>query len=360
MAATDDGQTPAARPSRRSVLLGAAGVTGVALGGAWKPATAGAAQAAPDATDAPVAPAPERRSYVSGYFALKLDDVDCGMVQKFAGGDIEGEVVETEAEGAYYPKKHIGNVKYEDLSVAVGLVPAKPLQDWIDSTLDGKFARKDGSIRAADFDNKVRHVQEFQSALLTEIGFPACDAGAKDPAYLSVKFAPGTSRHKMGDGKVESKPLDTRQKAWLPANFRLKIDDVDCSRVRKVDALVIKQTYLVEVPLQESSVAADQEPGKIDFPNLRITLAQADAEAFYKWHDKVTYGGANNAEDDDGEERPGTLEFLDRDLKRSLVTLTFSNIGIFKASIDPAEANSDKARRVIFECYVEKMTAKFA
>ena len=36
--------------------------------------------------------ASDGRSYVTGYFAMDLDGVKCGLIQKFEGGDVEGQV----------------------------------------------------------------------------------------------------------------------------------------------------------------------------------------------------------------------------------------------------------------------------
>jgi hypothetical protein len=355
-AATDSSGT-AATPSRRAILLGAAGLTGVAVGGGavWSPAAAGPAavgDAAVDMAGGPAAAAP--RSYVTGYFALKLDDINCGLIQKFEGGEIEGEVVEEERGADGLVKKHLGNVKYNEFSVQMGLTMGEPVRKWIESSLQMNFLRKSGELQAADFKRDIRRVHEFKDALITEIGFPACDAGAKDPAYMTLKFAPEITRNKKGSGKVEN-PVDVKQKQWLPANFRFSIDGLEkaCAKVSKVDALTIKQTVVKDDIGQERDYP--REPGKIDFPNLKITLAEADADPFYQWHEDFVVKGRNT----DGQERGGSLQFLDAGLKKPLLTLTFSHIGIFKGTAGASENNSDKIRRVTFEFYLENMTAKF-
>lgn len=50
-------------------------------------------------------------------YALELDGVTAGWLSSFEGGQATGEVV-TENLGAGVPaRKHIGNVKYEDITV---------------------------------------------------------------------------------------------------------------------------------------------------------------------------------------------------------------------------------------------------
>src|SRR5262245_26070462 len=125
--------------------------------------------------------ASEGRSYVTGYFDLMLDGLNCGLIPKFSGGDIEGDVTTLPMAHDYYIKKHIGNVKINDfdLSLSMGLSMAQPLKDWIEASLANKPVRKSGEIKVADKDRKVQQVIEFSDALLTEIGFPACDGGSK-------------------------------------------------------------------------------------------------------------------------------------------------------------------------------------
>lgn len=334
-------------PSRRAFLLGAAGVTGVAVAagaGAWRASAAGAAPA-------PVLPA--AASYVPGYFALKLDDINCGLIQKFEGGDIEGVVVTEPGSNGALQKKHLGGVKYNEFSVQMGLSMGEPVRKWIESSLQMNFLRKSGELQSADFKRDIQRVQEFSNALITEIGFPGCDGAAKDPAYMSLKFAPEITRNKKGSGKVEN-PVDVKQKMFFPGNFRLTVDGLEkaCTKVNKIEALVVKQAV---VGSQPPAPAGIKEPAKLEFPNLKVTVPELYAQPFYDWHEDFVVTGNNG----DVFERRGTLEYLAPDGVTVLLTLTFNNLGIFKGTAEASENNSDKIRRVTFECYLENMVAKF-
>jgi hypothetical protein len=103
--------------------------------------------------------------------------------------------------------------------------------------------RKSGAINEADFKRDIRNVREFKDALITEVSFPACDGASKDPAYMTIKFEPEKVKLKKDTGKAGNPPA-ANQKRWLPANFRLKIDGIDCSKVRKIGALTINQQSL--------------------------------------------------------------------------------------------------------------------
>lgn len=298
--------------------------------------------------------ASDGRSYVSGYFALKLDDINCGLIQKFEGGDIEAAVVTLPMAHDYYTKKHLGGVKYNEFSVQMGLSMGEPVRKWIESSLQMNFLRKSGELQAADFKRDIRQVREFRDALLTEIGFPACDGAAKDPAYMSLKFAPELTRNKKGSGKVEN-PVDVKQKMFFPGNFRLTVDGLEkaCAKVAKVDAITIKQTTATD----DIGDARDyqREPGKIDFPNLSCTVSEEFAHDFWAWHEDFVIAGNN----DDAKQKNGSLIMLDPTRQKSLLELTFSGLGIFKGTAEASENNSDKIRRVKFDLYLENVVAKF-
>lgn len=59
------------------------------------------------------------RSYVTGYFDLQLDGIKCGLIQKFEGGDVEGEVTTLPLAQDYLVRKQIGNVKYNDFKITM-------------------------------------------------------------------------------------------------------------------------------------------------------------------------------------------------------------------------------------------------
>jgi len=54
-------------------------------------------------------------------------------------------------------------------------------------------------------------------------------------------------------------------------------------------------------------------------------------------------------------EKTATLEYLTPDLKETLLTLTFYNLGIFKLTPDKVESGSENIRRVKVEMYCEKI-----
>jgi hypothetical protein len=165
---------------------------------------------------------------VSGKFFLNLDGAPCGFVKSVDGGGIAAEVIHEPSGPSQFVKKNIGPLKYEDVTLQVGLSMAKAVYDWI----------------AADYRLEARSTREFFNALITETTIPAMDASSKEPAYLTLKLAPEYTRFKRASGKVTGADGKGRQKLWLPSNFRLEIAGPDYKRVSRIEAFTVKQQFL--------------------------------------------------------------------------------------------------------------------
>lgn len=297
------------------------------------------------------AAAPGRSNAVGGY-ALELDGVIVGWVESVEGGHPVADVVTEKLGGDHLLRKHIGNVKYEEITLKVGAGASKAFYEWVMGTVNQKSARKNGAIIAADYNYKEVHRLTFTGGLITEVGFPALDAASKDAAKMTIKIRPETTRRVTNQAGKQLPPQGKTQKQWLPANFRLKIDGLESatSRVNKIDALVIKQK-VVEQGVGEMR-SAHQEPAGLEVPNLGFTLAETDAEPLYTWFDDFVINGHNGQE----KEKGATLEYLAQDNKSVLFTLTFQNLGIFKLAPEKLEAGAEGIRRVKAEMYCESIT----
>src|SRR3954469_3231785 len=107
----DDAEAEREGLSRRGFLAGAAGLTGVAVSGVWR----GSAARAADASSAASVVAP------SGFVFLDLNVRIVGSVKSVDGGTPVAEVVEEPPGPDGLVHKHIGNVKYDDFTVQLGL-----------------------------------------------------------------------------------------------------------------------------------------------------------------------------------------------------------------------------------------------
>lgn len=291
------------------------------------------------------------RGYVAGRFALELDGVLMGFVQSAEGGHAYSDVVSERVGPERIQRKHIGNVKYEDITIKVGANMPKAFYQWMQETMAGQSSRKNGAIIAADYNYRETERLTFTNALITEISFPTLDASSKDPAYITIKISPETTRRKQPSGK-QLQPVGSKQKQWLPANFRLRIDGLEqaTSRVNKIEALTVKQKVVADAVGESRDY--EIEPTTLEIPNLVVTVAGQEADAWYDWADSFIIAGENGAD----KEKNGTLEFLAPNLKDVLFSLNFQHLGIFKLTPEKVEAGAEQIRRIKAEMYVEEMT----
>ena len=336
--------------SRRAFLASAAGLTGVALAaGAWRAPAAFGADAAPVAPAVGSGAAAPGAGGVPGpvLIALTLDGTAAGALRSFEGGHPEADVVTEKLGADHIIHKHIGGVKYEDISVSCGTGMVKGFYNWVKDSFDSKFSRHDGSVDVGSIIGGTSTLA-FSSALISEIGMPALDAASKDAAKMTIKLSPEITRFSRSGGKL---PINTKiQKQWTPANFRLEIDGLDATRVNKIDAITIKQTNVLVSPGGGTAVVLG--PAKLEFPDLQIQLPEANADSWFQWLEEFVVKG-NNGQD---AERGGKLAYLATD-GTALFTLGFRNLGIFKLTPDKVEAGSDNLRRsVSASLYCEQIT----
>ena len=173
---------------------------------------------------------------------------------------------------------------------------------------------------------------------------PALDAADKDPAYMNVTISPESTQRQKGSGNPINPcgPVKA-QKKWLTSNFRLTIPGLDCSKVNKIEAFVIKQQVV------------EDRRGTLEVPNLVITLAESSAQSFFDWHEDFVINGNNGSES----EKSGKLEYLTPNLGEALFTLNFQHLGIFKLAPEKVEAGNEQIKRVKAEMYCEEATFQF-
>jgi hypothetical protein len=296
----------------RARFLGAAGITGAALAtGAWKTATVGAAAAA------------DKRGFTVGNFGLDLGSGWEAFVKSVDGGGTVGEIVEEPGTVSYYPKKRIGFVTYEDVTLRLGL-PSPGVYDLVTRTLTGESPRKTFWVSTLDANFAEVARRQFNNALLSEVAFPALDASSKDAAYLDLTFTPESAEDRPASGKVVA--LDpSKQKAWLQSSFRLELKGVATSRVSKIDAFTIKQR-IVDEPDSPKRAA------KLAFPNLAVSFSAADIASWKAWFDDFVVRG-NNGE---AAEQGATIGWLDPTTLKELLRVELGNVGITALAPEPS------------------------
>ena len=256
------------------------------------------------------------RTPPTGKFALEVAKAFAGWVAKFEGGQPVTDVT-TDKSG-----HRVAGVKYEDITITCGVGMSKTFYEWIRTSLGRQHLRNDGVVRTVDLYEDVVGELDFQQALLTEVGFPALDAAAKDAAWMTVKLSPESTRNAKGGGKLSLVAPFKGQK-WISSNFRLTIDGLDCKSVNQVQALTLTRKMIKDPD-------GKLQPGDFQVPNLPITLAEAQAASFFDW-ERTSLVQVTK------QEKGGTLEFLTPDLKTMLFTLSFQGLGIMSVTPDPLD-----------------------
>jgi len=296
----------------------------------------------------------DKRGYVAGKYGIELDGIMAGWVQSVEGGHATSDVVSEKLGPDHIVHKHIAGVKYEDITINCGTGMSKGFYEWIKASFDHNYSRKNGAVITADYNYKEHSRLTWTFGLISEIGFPALDASSKDAAKMSIKVHPEytrtttTSGGPSVSGKYAINPAV--QKKWLPANFRLKIDGLDCTRVNKIEAIVVKQKIIDNAVGELRDY--ESEPAHLEIPNLVVTLAESHSKEFYDWHEDFVIKGNNG----DDKEKGGTLEYLTPNLAEVLFTLTFKHLGIFKLTPEKVEAGSENIRRSKAEMYCEDIS----
>ena len=337
-AAQTPGQpTAAAAPAEPAPVTAVTGPpAGVTTVGGASPATSSSSQAA------------TMRGYTAGNFGLTLEGVQIAALKSAEGGFASSDVVVEKPGPGNISAKHLGGVRYDAITVTTSL-DSKPLNDWISASWKGNGLRKNGSVATMDYDYKIVENLEFFNALITETTFPALDAASKDAAQIIVKLGPEYTRLQPGSGAKGQAPDAKTQKRWMPANFRFEMAGLDGSKVNKINSLTVRQTT-AENPVGELR-DYQKEPGKIEFPNLKVTLAAASAQSWIDWHQDFVVKG-NNGQD---KERAGAIVYLDLSRQTELGRINLSDCGIFGLTPEKVEAGSENIRRMIADLYCERM-----
>jgi T4-like virus tail tube protein gp19 len=288
-----------------------------------------------------VSPPTGRRSVQTSpqRFFLVLDGVPCGLLASATGGNATADVVGEDGHAGFVPK-HLGPVRYEPITISLGLSLSPVVYEWIAAWWSGSHVRKSGVIQSLGLDHKVVGQLEFEDASIVRTDLPALDGASKAQCTLSLTLAPRrTARSKpAGQAKVV---VSKAQRAWRASNFRLEIDDLDCSRVSTVSSLAV--------------------PGKapIDFPSIELALSPVGAASWLEWHESFVVQGQN----DDSHERGGELVYLSPDGKGELGRVNLHSLGIYRIAPELQESDgapTSAANRLVASLYCERMGLEVA
>jgi hypothetical protein len=294
--------------------------------------------------------ASNKRSYVSGNFALELDGAPAGFVSGVDGGFAAGSVVEElTTSPEYFVKKHLEDPPgYQDITLEFGLGMSPTFFQWMRDALNGIPTRKNGALVALDFQLKIVRRLNFVNAQITRITFPRLDGVSKEPAKIRITLTPESTNVAAGGGTW--KGSTSKQKVWVASNFKLGIPTVNSTKISAVESIDIDLPHTPAIEICPSE--CDQRFAKINFPNLEVVMAETTSADWAAWHQSFVIAGQHN----DSDEKSGTLDFLDGTQKNVLFSLTFTGLGIISVANEPVGASGDAIARVRATMYVEQIT----
>ena len=268
------------------------------------------------------------------------------LLENVRGGYETREVVEEDEPGAQYTRKHIGNVKYEEISFRCGAGMSKTFFDWLQESFNGRHTRKSGAIIACDFNYKEKARRTFTEALISEVGFPALDAASKDAGKMTVKIQPEFVKSQVAPGpRLDPSRVKPAEKIdWDTSSFRFTVDGLEkaCASIARVGRVKVKFPWL-----DHGDPAGAKEPTKIEFPDLKFTLPEVTAKPFYDWYEDFVIKGNNGQE----MEKTGSLEYV---TSAGILRLDFRGLGIIAVTPEDDEPGNG-IKKVKVELYVEEM-----
>jgi phage tail-like protein len=267
-------------------------------------------------------------------FIIELDGQPAGRLFGMSGGGVHADIITTRVGSSFQAHKHIGQIKFEDMTVTCGTGMAQAFYDWIGNSFGGSTKRENGAIVALNFNAKPLSRIEFQNALIGSVEFPECDAGSKDAAHITVMISPEMTRHST-DNLTQNTGVYTSglPKGWHVNDFKLTIDGLesDCKYVSSIGAMRLGRKIRVD------NVDNAKDEGPEEFSDLVVTIANNHANGFYEWfHDFVEKGRSSSAN-----EKTGVLQYFAPNASTPYFKLDLQGLGPYAMEgVKPKDPNT--------------------
>jgi hypothetical protein len=269
------------------------------------------------------------RTYSGGKVMLSSAGNQLGYLQSSSCGTVGAPVV-ADAKGG----KQLGATRYEPCELEVGLAMEKELYDWITASLAGNAARKSLSLSTVDLNGKEVARIDLKNALLSEVRFPAADAGSQNATSLTLTIDPGSIQSVKPSGVALKSALAPKQKASLTSNFRFELGGSTLAKVSKVEGW---------------SFTVDPQSMAPQLGDLEVTVAESDLRMPELENMMQSSFGPKGAPS----ETAASLVFLDATLQTPLLTIGFPVVGLSGGQLAPAVSSDNQVARREFTFYVE-------
>ncbi len=262
------------------------------------PATAGTAQATA-----------VRRNTGANSFVLELD----GQQQSLHRFNGTAQRLESQSgDGSAVRRSALPALRCEDFTVDAPLQLEPALAKWLGEALSGTAKLKDGSIQAIDVGGKSTIIHRLREMAIRSITLPKLDGASKEALDLRIVLGATSLKWEEG-GEAQTAKVGAKSKSAMASNFRLKIDGINCDRVRSIGA--IEAQFQIAAP---SITGKERE--RSGSPTVRITpfqveFAETSPKELVAWFDDTVAKGPAAA-------RTVKIELLDATMKNVIATLS--------------------------------------
>jgi len=274
---------------------------------------------------------------------------EVSLLRSASGGTIVGEVTSNPVGDQPYLEKQIARVVYEAFSIEVGGCVPPALFDWIAKSWDSDPPASDGAILRADAYFNVASEVDFNQAFVAATTFPSFDAASSSNLLLTVRLMPTSVQPEKKPDTDLKGYVGHPPKPWLPANFLLTIDGVDCTKVSRIDGFTVERQ--IDVVVDDAGQPA-VHVGLVAFPNLRIVLGSAAVATWSAWYEDFVIRGHNDA----AFEKTGSIRLLAADMQTVLIRLDLFGLGIFRLVPLWSDKGPDVVPRYEADLYCQHMT----
>jgi hypothetical protein len=280
------------------------------------------------------------RSYATRGSTLEIDTKPVGMMQSVDGGYATADVAVSRLGPDQTPMKNVTSVHYEPITVRGDV---SSLTDLARRAIDKPMQVSGRLVTVSLGGRGAGSSLEFFNATATKVAITDLDAGNRDPCYIEITLAPERTQRVEG-GSTDSR-MAAKQERCLRSNFAVKIPGVVTNGVSKVENIAMIRELAPDNAGQMRE--ATKNPGKVNIPNVVLTVTEASAKDFWSWYDSFLIKGDNGQD----KEKTIDIQLMGPDMKTSVLTLQGTGVGI--VAMRPLAGN-DNVPKVEVELYVEK------
>ena len=253
-------------------------------------------------------------SDISSY-NMKVDGVAIATLKSFDGGKVSAPV--TPGQGIS------GTAKYEAATIQTYLYSgsgATNFLTWVADSWSGNYSYRDIDIIGINSSKTIKMQRTFTDAYITKTVFPTLDntTSISSNGYITVNILPATIEYTSPSGTMTSFSAGSISN-WQTNKFALTIDNLDCSKVTKIESFSITGT----------SISTSNQ----DVSNLKITLNDPNPTGWLDWHDDTVIKSQGNSKN-------GTLS-LKSSTSSTILSLALNDLIIFSLT-PPNTSNSNK------------------